>query len=46
VVTRLVFSLMDGLALNWLAKGDEEECRAVIDAAARILLSLVRPKSF
>jgi AcrR family transcriptional regulator len=45
VVSRMVFSLMDGLALNWLAKGGEEEARAVIDAAARLLVGLARPVS-
>lgn len=45
VLTRLMFSLMDGLALNWLAKGDEEEARQVVDLAAELLVSQVRPKA-
>jgi AcrR family transcriptional regulator len=44
VINRYVFSVMDGLALNFLAKGDEEEARAVVDLLARTLMSLVRPK--
>ena len=44
VVSRLVFSLMDGLALNWLARGDEQQARAVLDLAARILVGLVRAR--
>jgi AcrR family transcriptional regulator len=42
VVNRYIFSVMDGLALNWLAKGDEEEARAVLDLLARTLTTLVR----
>ncbi len=44
VVNRYIFSVMDGLALNWLAKGDEEEARAVLDLLARTLTTLVRPR--
>ena len=44
VVSRYVFSMMDGLALSWLAKGDEEQARAVIDLTARTLRSMVRPR--
>jgi AcrR family transcriptional regulator len=44
VVNRYIFSVMDGLALNWLAKGDEEEARAVLDLLARTLTALVRPR--
>lgn len=44
VVNRLVFSLMDGLALNWLARGDEEEARAVLELGAQMLAGLVRPR--
>ena len=44
VVNRYIFSVMDGLALNWLAKGDEEEARAVLDVLARTLTTLVRPR--
>ena len=44
VVNRLVFSLMDGLALNWLAKGDEEEARAVLEMAAQMIAGMVRPR--
>ena len=42
VVTRYVTSVMDGLALNWLARGDEEEARKVIELTARTILTLVR----
>jgi AcrR family transcriptional regulator len=42
VVSRYVFSLMDGLALNWLARGNEEEARKVIELTARTILGLVR----
>jgi AcrR family transcriptional regulator len=44
VLTRLMFSLMDGLALNWLAKGDEEEARQVVALAGELLVSQVRPR--
>jgi AcrR family transcriptional regulator len=44
VVNRFVFSLVDGLALNWLAKGDEEEARAVLDLGAQMLAGMVRPR--
>jgi AcrR family transcriptional regulator len=44
IVNRYIFSVMDGLALNWLAKGDEEEARAVLDLLARTLTTLVRPR--
>jgi AcrR family transcriptional regulator len=43
VVNRYIFSVMDGLALNWLAKGDEEEARAVLELLARTLTTMVRP---
>lgn len=42
VVARYVFSAMDGLALNFLAHGDEQEARAVLDLVARTLLTVVR----
>ena len=42
VVSRYVFSIMDGLALNWLARGNEEEARKVIELTARTILGLVR----
>lgn len=42
VVSRYVFSLMDGLALNWLARGDEEEARKVVELTAQTLLTWVR----
>ena len=44
VLTRLMFSLMDGLALTWLAKGDEEQARQVLALAAELLVSQVRPR--
>ena len=43
VVNRYVTSVMDGLALNWLARGDEEEARAVVELVARTLVTMVRP---
>ena len=45
VVNRMAFALMDGLALNWLAKGDVEEACEVIDLAARIFSAVVRPRT-
>jgi AcrR family transcriptional regulator len=42
VVSRYVFSAMDGLALNFLAHGDEQEARAVLDLVVRTLLTVVR----
>ena len=42
VVSRYLFSVMDGLALNWLARGGEEEARQVIDLTARTVLTMVR----
>ena len=45
VVTRYVFSVTDGLALNWLARGDEDEARQVVDLTARTVLTMVRPAS-
>ena len=42
VVSRFVFSTMDGLALNWLARGDEEEAHEVLRLTARTILSMVR----
>ncbi len=44
VVSRLVFSCADGLALNYLAYGEEEEARAVLRLAASTLVTMVRPK--
>lgn len=41
VMARFIFSLMDGLAFNYLARGDEEQARAVVDLAARTLVSMV-----
>ena len=45
VVSRFVFSVMDGLALNWLARGDTDEARRVIELTARTILTMVRPPS-
>ena len=42
VVNRYIFSVVDGLALNWLAKGDEEEARRVLDLTARTVVGMVR----
>jgi hypothetical protein len=33
---------MDGLALNYLARGDADEAREVVDLAARALVGMVR----
>jgi AcrR family transcriptional regulator len=43
VVNRYVFSVMDGLALNWLARGGEEEARQVMDLTARTIVTMIRP---
>ena len=43
VVSRYLFSVMDGLALNWLARGGEDEARAVVELTARTVLTMVRP---
>ena len=45
VLTRFMFSLMDGLALNWLAKGDEEQAREVVRMAAEYLVSQARRRT-
>jgi AcrR family transcriptional regulator len=45
VLSRFVFSVMDGLALNWLAYGNEDEARQVVQVAVRALTSMVRPRS-
>lgn len=42
VVTRYLLSVMDGLALNWLARGDEDEAREVVRLTARTLRTMVR----
>jgi len=44
VVTRYTLSVMDGLALNWLAWGDEEQARRVLEMTARAAMALVRPR--
>lgn len=43
VVSRYVTSVMDGLALNWLARGDEEEARKVVELTARTILTMIKP---
>jgi AcrR family transcriptional regulator len=45
VVSRYVFSAMDGLALNWLARGDETQARQVLRLLARTLLGMTRPRA-
>ena len=40
VVTRFMTSLMDGLALSYLAKGDEEEARQVVALLAWSLVAM------
>jgi AcrR family transcriptional regulator len=44
VVSRFAFSLMDGLALNWLAMGDEDGARDVVHLAVRALATMARPR--
>jgi AcrR family transcriptional regulator len=44
VVSRFAFSLMDGLALNYLAIGNEEEAREVVRLGVAMLGTFVRPK--
>jgi AcrR family transcriptional regulator len=44
VVTRYTLSVVDGLALNWLACGDEEEARDVLRLTARAAMTMVRPR--
>lgn len=44
VLARYAISLMDGLALNYLARGDVEEARAVVDLAAAAIVAMVRPR--
>lgn len=43
VVSRYVTSVMDGLALNWLARGDEDEARKVVELTARTILTMIKP---
>ena len=44
VVTRMMFSLMDGLALNYLARGGKDNACDVIDLAAEVFSQLARPR--
>jgi AcrR family transcriptional regulator len=44
VVSRFAFSVMDGLALNYLSIGDEDEAREVVRLAVRSLSHFVRPR--
>ena len=44
VVTRMLFSLMDGLALNYLARGGKDTACDVIDLAAVLFSQLARPR--
>jgi AcrR family transcriptional regulator len=44
VVSRLITSLMDGLALNWLARGDAAEAREVVELAAQMMVRMVRER--
>lgn len=44
VVSRWVFSTMDGLALNYLARGHADEARQVVELAASALLGMVRQR--
>jgi hypothetical protein len=45
VVSRFAFSVMDGLALNWLAMGDEDGAREVVHLTVQALSTMVRPRS-
>jgi AcrR family transcriptional regulator len=45
VVNRYIFSLVDGLALNYLAIGEETQAREVLDHAATTFLTMVRPRA-
>ncbi len=42
VIARFAFSVMDGLAFNYLARGDAEEARAVVNLTAQALVGMVR----
>lgn len=44
VISRYVFSVMDGLALSYLATGDEEEARAVLRLTAQTLVGMLVPR--
>jgi AcrR family transcriptional regulator len=44
VVSRFVFSVMDGLALNWLAWGDEDGAREVVHLTVAALTRMVQPR--
>jgi AcrR family transcriptional regulator len=45
IVTRTMFSLMDGLALNYLARGGKDSACDVIDLAADVFSQLAHPRS-
>lgn len=45
VISRFAFSMMDGLALNYLAIGNEEEARDVVRVGVRFLTHMVRPRT-
>ncbi len=44
VVSRFAFSVMDGLALNWLALGDDDGAREVVRVTVEALAGMVRPR--
>ena len=44
VISRFSFSLMDGLALNYLAIGNEDEAREVVRLGVDVLRNFVRPR--
>jgi AcrR family transcriptional regulator len=44
VLARYAISLMDGLGLNYLARGDADEARAVVELAAATIVGMVRPR--
>ena len=44
VVSRYTLSVVDGLALNWLAWGDEDQARQVLALTARAAMGMVRPR--
>jgi AcrR family transcriptional regulator len=44
VLARYAISVMDGLALNYLARGDVDQAQAVVDLAAATIVGMVRPR--
>jgi AcrR family transcriptional regulator len=42
VLSRYTLAVVDGLALSWLARGDEDQARQVLELTARAAMSTVR----